>query len=384
MRTALVLTGGGARAAYQAGAVKAIYEISESMGLKQPFQVMTGTSAGAINVAYLASHADNMKDATQNLTKLWSELKTNLIFKSDSLSLLQMALQTFLALATGRVLGNKKTPSLLDNSPLRVLIEREINFQNIKTNIGLGHLNSLAIEVMNYSTGMSCTFFQAASEIARWERSNRISLATEILSDHVMASLGIPILFPPIRIGDHYFGDGSLRNYTPLSPAIKLGARKLLIVAVRGAKQAVGGDAATTPSLGRVAGLALNSVLLDAVDIDFERLSRVNETVQKLRPGVETPLKPIEVFMIRPTMDVGSLAEKEVHAIPWGLRYLLRGLGDPRESADLISYLLFEASFTAKLAELGYRDVMDQADEIRQFLGTDAILSSPQNQKKSA
>ncbi len=382
MRTGLVLTGGGARAAYQAGAIKALYEIAKSMGIDQPFQVMTGTSAGAINVSYLAANIDNAQMAVENLAHLWSGVRTNKIFKADTLSLLRIVFETVLGLATGRILATNKTPSLLDNSPLRILIEREIDFKKLHRNIQSGLLDSLALEMMNYSNGTSFTFFQSAKEVKIWERASRKSCPAEILSDHVMASLGIPILFPPVRIGDDYFGDGSLRNYTPLSPAIKLGAEKILIIAVRGVKQNAD-EKQTTPSLGRVAGLALNSVLLDAVDIDYERLSRINETVGKLRPGSETPLKPIDVFMIRPTLDVGRLAAKEEHEFPWAIRYLLRGLGDPRESADLISYLLFESSFTTKLVALGYKDVMDKAQDIRNFFSSDATQASSKPEKKN-
>lgn len=365
----LVLTGGGARAAYQAGSLAAIYEIASSIGIENPFQILTGTSAGAINVCYLAAHADLRSEAVQHLVSVWRNLHSNMIFKSDTLSLLRIVSGTLLSLASGRKIGtSRNNPSLLDNRPLRELIEREIPVHKIQENINKQLVHSVAIDGVNYANSKIYTFFQSMTNIANWVRANHQSERTVILTDHIMASLGIPIIFPSVRIGNDYYGDGSLRNYKPFSPAIKLGADKLMVIAVRGPRQ--NKESQTMPSLGRVAGLALNSVLLDATDIDFERLTRINDSVHFFKPDAQTRLKNIDIFMIRPSVDIGQLAATCEPELPWFVRYLLRGLGDPKESADLISYLLFESNFTSKLVDLGYKDAMAQEAAIRNFLET--------------
>ena len=363
VRRALVLTGGGARGAYQAGAIHAISTIVKRHHILHPFHIFTGNSAGAINATWLASNATDFESAANRLRVFWESLHTQDIFRTDIKSLLGRGIQSFWEISTAGLHHKKSVRSLLDTSPLWRLIYQNIDPSSIPVHIQNGHLDALAVTSVNYSTGDSCVFYDALEPIASYGLPRSDSLHTRITPKHVLGSSAIPILFPPVKIGQDYYGDGSLRNYTPLSPAIHLGATHLLVIAVRHAESTpVLGH--QFPSIARILGVILNFVLLDAVDYDYRMLDRINS----LHP--KAPLKKIQVHLVRPQIDLGELAMANIQSAPRLLRYLIRGLGTDAEAADLFSYLLFEGEYLKPLTQLGYEDVMAQEDDVVSFLTT--------------
>lgn len=368
----LVLTGGGARAAYQAGAIKGIYDIAKELGIDNPFDVITGTSAGSINSAFLAAGYDDMEATINDLIKLWSEIHADQIFKIDSFSLIKMGLKWLFELTTGSLFVKRKTVrALLDTSPLEELIKTHIKFDNIVTSVNKGNLKGFALKAANYSTGISETFITAPDTVNLWSRQGRQARREPPNYRHIMASTAIPIIFPPVKIGNYYYGDGSLRNYTPLNPAIKLGAEKIFVIAAsRTIQDRFKASLSTTPSLARVLSLVLNSVLLDAIDNDIEQLEWRNNMLGHVHESKigKVNLKHVETLMIRPSKDIGKMASQDARALPSTIKHLLKGLGTRKEASDLTSYLLFEADFTKKLLKLGRQDVHDKKGEIIRFL----------------
>jgi len=263
------------------------------------------------------------------------------------------------------LIKKKKVNALLDTSPLKTLIKGNISFGQIQKNIDSGMIKALAIKALNYSTGIGKTFFQGHDALLGWERSGRKGEREHITVDHLVASSAIPILFPPVKIGKYYYGDGSLRNHTPFSPAIKLGAEKLFII---GVKQANYSPSIQYPSLARIVGLTLNSVLLDAIDQDYERLERISEIAALVDKKKGFYLKPIKTCIIRPSEDIGKIASTFISDLPATLQHLIKGLGNQQQASELISYLLFESRFTNRLIDLGYKDALNQTKEINQFL----------------
>jgi len=362
----LVLTGGGARGAYQAGALLAIAEICEDQGLKYPFGVLTGTSAGGINAAYLASYDGLFADAAHELGELWKGITFDQVFNSDFFSLSKTGFRLLLELISGALFKKKTIHSLLNTSPLLKLLQKKLNLEVIQKNIDKGWLKSVALTASNYSTGSTNIFFQGNIQTKDWDRARRSGRKTMITLDHVMASTAIPILFPPIQIGPHYFGDGSLRNTAPLSPAIKLGATKLLVIGVRKNDLSKTSITKGMPSIARILGSMLNSVLLDSIDSDYESLTRVNHALLDTKVD-QSVYKPIHVHMLRPSVDIGHLSSKYAKNMPFALTHLVRGLGNQSDAADVISYLLFDPAYTTCLFDIGYKDVMDEKEEIQSF-----------------
>ena len=365
----LVLTGGGARSAYQVGALEALAEIAAASGLDWPCRILCGTSAGAINVAFLAQRRDEFQSAVAALGELWTQLETRSVYRTDLLSLGRSGARWLGERSLGGLFGSgSRGVALLDTSPLRTLLERNLDPAAIKRRLAQGGLQGVAINALDYCCGENQTFVQSASEVPAWTRNRRRGVARELGVDEVMASAAIPILFPPVKIDGHPHGDGAVRNYTPLSAPIKLGARKLLVIGVRrqAPPQPVSGEEA---SLGRIASVLLNSTLLDGVDLDLERLETINRLLQA---GATTPdehLEPVEALVLRPALDLGLLATEEAHHMPRMVRHLVGGLGRGKETADLISYLLFEGPFTERLRRLGYADTLARREELLRFLG---------------
>ncbi|MBT5855412.1 patatin-like phospholipase family protein [bacterium] len=367
-RTGIVLTGGGARGAYQAGVLRGLAALSAEKSKENPFKVITGVSAGAINGAYLAAHCDDIMNATQFLWDMWSTVHTEKIFRSDPISLGRITFRWIMELSTGGFFQKKKSRALLDTTPLYDYIRKEIAFNDIQKRVKEGHLHALAVSALNYSTGFSRTFFQGDASIQPWERTRRKGERMKIKPEHILASAAIPLLFPPVKVGGHYFGDGSLRNYTPLSPAIKMGANKLIVISVRQREVGQLEEEMAKPTLGRIIGVVLNSVLMDAIDLDHERLTRINKTLRAVDGQRTDVLNPIDVITIRPSVDIAEIAKEEMSKMPLTIRHLIKGLGNEGEASDLISYLLFEPAFTQRLLELGYKDVMDKKEELYPFL----------------
>lgn len=369
---ALVLSGGGARGAYQAGVLNATSEIAARVGQKRPFDIYTGASAGAINAAFLASQSENFLQATENLANLWGTLDADQIFESDALSLGKIGFKWMRDLPLGGLTGFSPGPSLLNTDPLRVLLQNHLDFSKIQTNVQSGVLKALAITTVDYHSSMAATFIQGADDLKTWIRSRRFSVKSVINTEHIMASSAIPLLFPPIELDGRFYGDGCLRNHAPLSPAIHLGAKKILVIGVRRHTDIIAPKSKTvkSPTLARVINTLLNAVLLDGIELDLDRLKKINEFMSKVPEELHEPLnfKTIDYVWIHPSIDIGQLAYDHAHKLPRFIRYLLRGLGPSEDSKEMISYLLFDPVFCQKLMDAGYEDAMKKKSEIEKLL----------------
>lgn len=369
---ALVLSGGGARGAYQAGVLNATSEIAARLGQKRPFDIFTGASAGAINASFLASQADNFLQATENLANLWGTIDADQVFRSDALSLGKIGMKWMRDLPLGGLTGFSPGPSLLETSPLRELLQNNLDFSKIQSNIQSGALKALAITAVDYHSSMAATFIQGTEEIKMWIRSRRFSEKAVINTEHIMASSAIPLLFPPIEIEGRHYGDGCLRNHAPLSPAIHLGAKKIMVVGVRRQTDIVAPKSkpAPAPTLARVINTLLNAILLDGIELDLDRLKKINDFMSKIPRELHQPLnfRTVDFVWVHPSIDIGQLAYEHAHKLPRFIRYLLRGLGPSEDSKEVISYLLFDPVFCQKLMEAGYEDAMKKKVEIEQLL----------------
>jgi NTE family protein len=366
----LVMTGGGARGAYQVGVVRALYEIINQKN--KLFEVITGNSAGSINAVYLAAHAENWDIATENLIELWKRIKPQNIYDLRGSTISDLGLKWL----GGTVFGGLTEKGshmnyLLDTKPLRNLAHREVDFADIKKNLNLGNLHGMSLTATNYYSGSSVIFYQGHESIRDWSRSDRFSHREDLNIDHMMASASIPFFFPPVRVGNSYFGDGCIRQTTPLSPAIHLGADKLFAIGVRyphndHRMKDVAFSPAPNPTIGQITGVMMNAIFMDSLEADVERLCRINELIAQ---GQHQELKSVPIFMIRPSRDLGKMTEKLNEELPPILRYLLKGIGvSGEEGLDLLSYLAFDKSYTRPLMELGYEDTLKQRDEVLRFI----------------
>lgn len=376
--TGLILPGGGARNAYQAGVLKAIAEILPA-DTKNPFPVISGSSSGALNATVLASNAMQFNEGVARLTGIWENFHCGKVFYADSWRALKSGLLWTTAFATAR-LGSNAPRALLDNQPLRELLESHIRFARIQHSIDSGALRALAVNASGYSSGRSISYFQGVPELNAWERARRRGVADEISIDHLMASSGIPLVFPAVWLHNEYHGDGSMRQMAPLSPAIHLGANRLLIIGVRNntLDHMPTTEDKPYPTIGHITGYMLDTLFTDSLDSDIERMSRINHTISHTRDNQvefgDTTLRPIEFLSISPSADVREIAERHARDFPRSVRLLLKGLGThSRAGLPLISYLLFEAPFCQELIELGYQDGMKAHHEILELLAIDSI-----------
>lgn len=367
----LVMTGGGARAAYQVGVTRAIYEILKKDS--QLFDVITGNSAGAINSSYLAAHAKNWDIATADLMGLWQKLTPKHVYDLRARTISELGVRWL----GGAVFGGL-TPTgshinhLLDTEPLRKLLKREIDFDLIAENVNDGTLHGVALSTTNFNSGSNVVFYQGSKDIEDWSRTDRFSIRENLNIDHLMASSAIPFFFPPIKVGDSYYGDGCIRQTTPLSPAIHLGADKIIAIGVRYPHhQSRMKDLALSPygnpSFGQISGVMMNALFLDSLESDVERLIKLNSLIQE---GHRNNFKVIPILMLRPSRDLGKMTEKLSEELPATLRYLLKGIGvSEHEGLDVLSYLAFDRSYTVPLMDLGYEDTLKLKSEIEDFIG---------------
>lgn len=368
-RNALVLTGGGARGAFQSGVIKALVEIGLRCGATQPFPYVSGLSAGSLSAAYYAATCDQLPQGSQKLAEFWSVMESRQVFRSDLPSLGSVAMRWLTDLAFGGLTKNVGIKSLLDTSPMRKFLAEHIPFGNIRHNIANGVLSALEMTATNYTDSENTSFIQASEEVLQRYLRKRRSLNTEIHVDHILASASIPIFFPPVKIYGDYFGDGCLRNSAPLSPAIRLGARKLFIVGVRHQSLDAPKPTLSQPlmaSVGRIMSVVLNAVLLDATEVDLERLKRINDVIKYVPQDQreELHLRHIDYMFLRPSEDIGQMGKYFFRKLPKALRYLIDGLGSNEEASELISYLLFDPEYGNYLVDLGYRDALQREEEI--------------------
>ncbi|HUM11321.1 MAG TPA: patatin-like phospholipase family protein [Myxococcaceae bacterium] len=373
MNLGLVLTGGGARAAYQVGALRALAELFGSGPL--PFQVVCGVSAGAINGSSLAAEADDFPGAVKHLSDTWLALTPDHVYRTDALSLVSIGSGWFRGLTAGGTQPPRRYNHLLDTAPLRELLGREIKFERIRENIQRGLLRGLAISATNYETGTSVTFFDGAPDLEPWARSRRMGMKTEITLDQVMASASIPIFFPPVQVGRSWYGDGGVRLSAPMSPALHLGADRVLAIGIRhprtAEETAVLNEVAQRDELplSQILGVLMNAVFLDSLEPDIERVERVTEMLDSIQRPAESHLRPVRILLLQPSQDLALLAADQVMRFPRTLRFLLKGLGvSQKGGADLLSYLAFEQEYIERLVTLGQEDTRARLDEIREFV----------------
>jgi NTE family protein len=373
-RTGLILTGGGARAAYQVGVLKAIAELLPRRS-RSPFPIVCGTSAGALNAATLAINAKNFSMGVQYLVNTWKNFHANQIYRTDVVGVLKNTILWFTGLLLGFFGINKlKQISLLDNSPLIEFLEQILPCEMIQESIDAGFLHALSITASGYGSGQSVTFFQGAKEIRPWRRTGRVGVPTHIETKHLLASASLPFLFKPTLINREYFGDGSMRQIAPLGSALNLGATRIMVIGVTANEYADQPERSEThdyPTLAQIAGHALNSIFLDNMDVDLERLKKINDLVAIMPTEMleTTKLVHVDVLVISPSQPIDKIAERYVKDLPWTIRLLLRLIGVGHNSGvTLVSYLLSEKNYCRALIDLGYQDALKRRDEIMKFL----------------
>ncbi len=367
---ALVLAGGGARAAYEVGVLSAIAE--RAPGLE--FPIVTGVSAGAINAAYLAAHAGTLSTALEALRDHWKHLVVDHVYRIRPWRLggafLRGVMGTLLGLS-GEAAGVR---GLMDMSPLRHFLAPQLDFGAIDAKIIGGRLRALAVSATSYASGETVTFVHGSPEVPTWQRALRYAVRVRLTLDHVLASAALPILFPAVRLGDAFYGDGSVRQTAPLAPAIHLGARAIIVVTQRSEPELTAAPVLRRPeypAVAEVVGLLLQAIFLDAIEADAERLERINRTLERVPAGLAPEgLRPISLLVLRPSRDLGALAAGCGAKLPPAVRWVVRGMGGERAAAvDFLSYLLFDPAYTTALIELGYVDAVAAWPRIDRFLG---------------
>lgn len=373
-RVGLILAGGGARAAYQVGVLKAIARMRAPQS-QNPFPVVCGTSAGAINATALAVYAADFQDAISRLLGVWGHFTVDQVFRSDAIGLGKSAGHWLAAMMLGGMLGRYNPTSLFDRKPLEELLRSYLPCERIGENIAGGHIQALSVTASGYTTGQSVTFYQSSRQIEPWDRAIRVGCPAQITIDHLMASSAIPFIFEAVKINREYFGDGSMRQIAPISPALHLGADRVLVIGVRAQNDEafVRQKTRDYPSLAQISGHVLNSIFLDSMDIDLERLKRINKTLElipkELIESGTIKLRPVKVLEINPSRDISKIAKEHAHRLPPAVSFFLRGIGGlSRNGTSLLSYLLFDKAYCRELIALGYSDTIKRRDEVMAFL----------------
>ncbi|MBE0594857.1 MAG: patatin-like phospholipase family protein [Gemmatimonadales bacterium] len=366
---ALVLSGGGARAAYQVGVLSALAEIAPRLDIP----ILTGVSAGAINTVFLAAHQGPFRQAVGSLAGGWKRLTPNQVYAVHPLHIGQAMLRwTFNMIFPHRV-PKPSLRGLMDADPLRGFLAAFTDVDGIQRNIVAGRLRAVALSATRYSTGETITFVQGTPDLTLWARHMRVAVRARVTVNHLMASAAIPLIFPAVRVGDAFYGDGSVRQTAPLAPAIHLGARRIIAISMRN-RDPVGPTEveADYPVAARVFGLLMHSVFLDSLDADAERLERLNELLALLPDPHAAPpgIRPVDLLMLRPTRDLGKLADGRTLELPGSVRFLVSSIGGSgrARTSDFLSYLMFEPGYIELLMELGYEDTIARREEVMQFL----------------
>ena len=373
MSRGLVLTGGGARAAYQVGVLKGIASILPR-AVYNPFPIICGTSAGSINALSIAGRAGPFRLRTKKLETIWQNLRASDVYRTDFMGVSANAFHVLASfLHSGYGIG--RPISLLDNTPLRQLLDNYVKFDYLDTAITNGELEAIAVSAMSYASGQSVTFFQGHQNIEPWKRARRRGEKTALNIDHLMASTAIPSLFPAVQLNEGYFGDGAVRQLKPISPALHMGARQLLIIGVSDNATAQGAAPERhSPSIAQIVGHMFNSAFIDSIESDLETLRSINRLASALPESIRanngiTDLNPIDVLSISPSQSIDQIAQEHIHELPRSLKLFLRLTGATAQGGgtSAASYLLFEPGFCRKLIELGYQDALTQQDAIETF-----------------
>jgi NTE family protein len=385
--TGLILTGGGARAAYQVGVLAAIAQLRRDAGItSNPFPIISGTSAGAINASTLACHADDFDGAVDGLLHLWQGLHVENIYRADAFEAVKSGARWLSMLSLGWALARwtrSRPRSLLDNKPLRELLGRYLDMNRLETMLDAGHLRALALTGSSYTSGQHVTFYQTHHHVVPWLREQRMAVQTQLTLSHLMASSAIPFIFPAELLDleglPEWFGDGSMRQSAPISPAVHLGAERILVIGAGRMKEPEGRRAVATeehPSMAQIAGHALSNIFLDALAVDVERLRRINRTLALLprEARAASALRPIDLLVIAPSRRLDDLASEHQASLPHSVRAMLRafgvsGKGQAMSGSALVSYLLFEPSFIGELINLGMSDTLAKRAEVQRFFG---------------
>jgi NTE family protein len=370
----LVLSGGGARGAYQVGVLRAIAQFLPRRA-PIPFKIICGTSAGAINAASLASHAGDFQCGVARLARIWGNLHTRDVYRSDFMSVAGNSLRWLGALfVTG--FARSRSTSMLDNAPLAKLLERRVEFERIAGEIAAGHLDAVCVTAAGYASGQSISFYQGKDALAPWQRVRRAGVKAQLQLPHLMGSAAIPFVFAPVWIDNEFFGDGSIQQLAPLSPVLHLGADRILVITVGDPARHVEQTADASkqfPSLAQVAGRVLDSIFLDSLDMDLERLARINTNLDLLPRDVidhhTLDVRHVDTLVISPSRRMDTLALEHAHTMPFAVRSLMRGIGALRPGGgNVLSYLLFERTYCRALMRLGWADAMAQKDAITAFV----------------
>jgi NTE family protein len=385
----LVLPGGGARAAYQVGVLRALADLLPTRATN-PFPVVTGTSAGAVNATAIAVHADRFRVAVGNLERVWRNFQVGQVFRADTVSMLRSGLHWALAMMSGGWLLPPPR-SLFDNSPLRELLRAQFDFDGVRRAILAGHLDALAICAAGYVSTRSVSFYQAKPGREPWNRMRRAGQPVALSLDHLMASVAVPFLFPPVLLGDEYYGDGAMREANPFSAAIHLGAHRLLVIGTRNDTLPMSPVPPLCPTFGQIFGYMLDSLFTDGLYSDLERLTQLNQIVERVgpitigsgtgssagSPGPPVQLRHIDMLVLLPSRDLSEIARHHVESLPRTLRVLLRTLGAMNTGGgQLMSYLLFQDTYTRELIALGYQDAMRRSADLLAFMGGQAVTST--------
>jgi len=376
-RVGLVMSGGGARAAYQVGVLRALSEMLPA-DAPSPFRIICGTSAGAINATVIAANAHNFRHGVRQLMTVWKNFHAGDVYRTDLPGVVHNSGKWFIAALTGGF-GRHTPISLLDNGPLAELLRNRLDIGGVQHAIDSGDLYAFSITCSGYTSGQSVTFFQGAPGLEPWQRARRIGIMAKIGVEHLLASSALPFIFPATHINREYFGDGSMRQIAPVSPALHLGADRLFVIGVGRQLQAQQERIKTEayPSLAQIAGHCLNSIFLDSLEVDLERLQRINRTLAVMPPELRQqnsmPLHQVDFRVISPSEALEKIALEHAHELPRTIRTLLYTVGAMKKAgSNLVSYLLFERSYCRALIKLGYQDTMQRRDDLMKFLGYEA------------